>query len=73
MFPLTDADLRKSRLWQEIHEEGREEGVEQGKTFAQREFVRNCVAEGMSTKEIARLTKLSVAKVRRLAKQSDQS
>lgn len=77
MFQLHD--LRKSRVWQEAHEEGiekglkkglekgREEGMEKGKTKTQQELVQRLVAKGKPLKEIAELLELPLARVRRLA------
>ena len=62
MFPLTD--LRKTRVWQEIHEEG----VEEGKRLAQAELVRKCLAKGMTAKEIANFLDISVPEARKLIK-----
>jgi predicted transposase YdaD len=58
MFQLED--LRKTKVWQEAHEEG--------KAVARKEIVQNCLAQGMSIKEIAQLLKMSAQEVRRLAK-----
>lgn len=80
MFQLTE--LRKTRAWQQIHEEGVVEGIENGfqigfkigfeigKSHAHQKFARNCLANGMSIKETAKLTGVSVVQVRRLAKQA---
>lgn len=70
MFPL--ADLRKTRVWQEIHEEGMLEGEAKGeakgKDATKREWVGKWLAKGMSQKEIAALLEVPVSEVRRLAK-----
>ena len=58
MFELED--LRKTRVWQEAREEGREE-----KTG---ELVHKLLAKGMAVKEIAALLDTSVQEVRRLSK-----
>jgi predicted transposase/invertase (TIGR01784 family) len=65
MFHLHD--LRKSKVWQEARQEGREEGREEGKSLLRREFVRKCLAKGMSAKEVADLLEIPVQMVRRLA------
>ena len=78
MFHLED--LRKTRVWQEAHEEGiekgREEGIEKGiekgKTIAQKELVQNFLAQGMSLKQVAELMRMSVETVRRFAKDHPQ-
>jgi predicted transposase/invertase (TIGR01784 family) len=61
MFQLHD--LRKSRVWQEAHDEGMEKGMVQ----AQQEFVQRLIAKGKPLKEIAELLELPLAQVRRLA------
>ena len=82
MFHLED--LRKTRVWQEAHEEGTakgiergiergieqgiEQGIEKGKVLARQEMVHNCLAQGLSAKEIAELLKIPVQEVRRLAR-----
>jgi len=62
MFKLND--IRESRVWQEAHEEGREEGriEERG------EFVRLLHQDGQSLKEIAKTLKIPLAEVRRLVR-----
>jgi predicted transposase/invertase (TIGR01784 family) len=71
MFQLHD--LRESKVWQEAHREGIEEGIQEGKTLTQLEVVRNCLAKGMSAKEIAGVLKISLVQVRRLTKQVPKS
>jgi predicted transposase/invertase (TIGR01784 family) len=66
MFQLHD--LRKSKVWQEAHEKG----IEKGREEVQLEIMRNFLAKGISTKEIAALMKLTAAQVRRLAKKATQ-
>ncbi len=62
MFKLTD--IRKTRVWQEAHNEGKEEGrVEERKAT-----VTQAIARGMSHKDIAQLLRISVEEVPRLAK-----
>lgn len=76
MFHL--ADIRKTAVWKEAHEEGMEQGIgkgiekgiETGKMQVKRELVRTWLAGGKSVKEIAELLGLSAAEVRRLAKGS---
>jgi predicted transposase YdaD len=58
MFKLED--IRKSRVWQESHQEGVED--------AQRQLVNRWHAEGKSLKEIVELLEIPLAKVRRLAR-----
>jgi predicted transposase/invertase (TIGR01784 family) len=58
MFQLED--LRKTRVWQEAREEGREERGE--------ELVHKWMSKGMTIKEIAALLDTSVQEVRRLSK-----
>lgn len=62
MFELHD--LKESKVWQEAHQTGREEG----RVAERQEMVRNCLADGMSLKEIARLMRIPLKEVRRLAK-----
>jgi len=57
-------DLRKTRVWQEAHEEG----LEKGKLVARQEMIRNFLDQGLSHEQIAQWTKLPVDEVRRLAK-----
>ncbi|MCI0682975.1 MAG: Rpn family recombination-promoting nuclease/putative transposase [Gemmataceae bacterium] len=69
MFQLHD--LRKSRVWQEAHQQGIEKGIEKGMekgmTQARQEFVHRLIAKGKPLKEIAELLELPLAQVRRLA------
>jgi predicted transposase/invertase (TIGR01784 family) len=64
MFGLQD--IRKSKVWQEAHETG----IEKGKVLAEQEIVQRGLASGMPVKDIAKLTGLTVAQVRRLAKKA---
>jgi predicted transposase/invertase (TIGR01784 family) len=78
MFQLED--IRKSKVWQEAHDEGvekglaegvekgRTEGVEKGKTLAIQTMVQKCLAKGMPVKDIAELLEIPVKDVRRLAR-----
>jgi len=66
MFELED--LRKTRVWQEAHEEGEKEAT----TKIHSELVPELLAKGMGLKEIAALLKISVAEVRRLAKAAEK-
>jgi predicted transposase/invertase (TIGR01784 family) len=65
MFKLHD--IRKTRVWQEALEEGREKGREEGIALAKRELVRRLRANGQTMKEIAQLMGVSLSEVRRLA------
>jgi predicted transposase/invertase (TIGR01784 family) len=65
MFKL--ADIRKSRVWQEAHDEGKEEGG----VLKQEEFIRRLTAKGKKPKEIAELLDIPIADVRRIAKKGD--
>ncbi len=60
MFKLHD--IRKTRVWQEAVEEGREEG----RAFERRQLVKRLRANGQSMKAIAELMGISVTAVRRL-------
>jgi predicted transposase/invertase (TIGR01784 family) len=62
MFQLED--LRKTRVWQEALEEGRQEGREK----RTEELVHKWLAKGMAIKDIAALLDTSVQEVRRLSK-----
>ncbi len=62
MFDLVG--LRETRAWQEIHEEG----VEEGQLLAKQQLVLKWLAKGMTTKEIAELLDVSPKEVRRFAK-----
>lgn len=74
MFQLHD--LRESKVWQEAHQtgidlgikKGREEGIEKGKLIANRELALRCLAQNMSTKQVADLLAVPVSTVRRWAK-----
>jgi predicted transposase/invertase (TIGR01784 family) len=66
MFELED--LRKTRVWQEAHEEGLAQGLEQGQALAKKDLIRKMLAKGMPTKEIAVWLDLSAQEVRRLAR-----
>jgi DNA-directed RNA polymerase specialized sigma subunit len=58
MFKLHD--IRKTRVWQEAHEEGRE--------LEKQKFVKILLTEGRTQKDIAKMLDISVSEVRRLAK-----
>jgi predicted transposase/invertase (TIGR01784 family) len=62
MFKLHD--LRKTRVWQEAREEGREEG----RRLRDREHVERLRANGQTLKEIAQVLGVSMAEVRRLVR-----
>jgi predicted transposase/invertase (TIGR01784 family) len=72
MFKLHD--IRKTRVWQEAHEEGIkigieegiEKGIEKGRALEKRQLVERLQANGQTLKEIAHLLGTSVAEVRRL-------
>ena len=57
MFDLVG--LRETRAWQEIHEEG----VEEGQLLAKQQLVLKWLAKGMTTKEIAELLDVSPKEV----------
>jgi predicted transposase/invertase (TIGR01784 family) len=61
MFKLHD--IRKTRVWQEAVEEGREEGI----ALAKSKLVRRLRANGQTMKEIAQLMGVSLSEVRCLA------
>ena len=65
MFKLHD--IRKTRVWQEAIEEGREEGCEQGRALEKRELAQRLRTSGQSMKEIAQLMGISLSEVRRFA------
>jgi predicted transposase/invertase (TIGR01784 family) len=71
MFQLTP--LHKTRAWQKMRDdslhEGMEKGMEKGMELAQMDVAHKCLKRGMSPKETAELTGLSIAKVRQIAKQ----
>jgi predicted transposase/invertase (TIGR01784 family) len=58
MFHLED--IRKTRVWQEAHDEGVEK--------TQSETIHRCLAKGIPVKEIAELLQISVKEVRRLSR-----
>jgi len=66
MFQLTD--IRKTKVWQEAHEDGRKEGREEGAIRKEQELVRRCLAQGKAAEEIAELFGIPLKEVRRLAK-----
>ena len=61
MFKLHD--IRKTRVWQEAHEEG----IEKGRALEKRQLVEHLQANGQTLKEIAQLLEISLTEVRRLA------
>ena len=62
MFQLHD--LRESKVWQEAHETG----IEEGESRILKRLVQKYVAKGMSVKAIADMMDLPVKDVRRFAK-----
>jgi predicted transposase/invertase (TIGR01784 family) len=70
MFKLHD--IRKTRVWQEAHEEGMEKGIEkgieEGRMLEKQQLVGRLKANGNTLKEIAQLLGISLAEVRRLTK-----
>jgi predicted transposase/invertase (TIGR01784 family) len=62
------ADLRKTKVFEELFEQGKGEGIVEGAQKTRRELVRKWLAKGLSVKEIADLLDVSVPEVRRLAK-----
>jgi len=62
MFQLDD--LRKTRVWQEAHEEG--------KASERQRLIRKWRSEGRTIKQIAEELDIPVAEVRRLARNSDK-
>jgi predicted transposase/invertase (TIGR01784 family) len=72
MFKLED--IRKTRVWQEAHgegrQEGREEGREEGRQEERQEAVRKMLASGLTAKRIAAIMDVPVEEVQRLAKRN---
>jgi predicted transposase/invertase (TIGR01784 family) len=66
MFKLND--IRESRVWQEAHGEGLEEGLEQGELLEKKSNIKRLQAKGKSLKEIAELLDIPLAEVRRLSR-----
>ena len=69
MFKLHD--IRESKIWQEAHKEGREEGWEVGREEGEsliKQVVQQKLRKGMSTKEVAAMLEISLAEVRRFAR-----
>ena len=64
MFHLTP--LHKTRAWREMHDAA----LNEGKELAKLDVARNCLSRGMSIKETAELTGLTLALVRRVAKEN---
>jgi len=62
MFQLDD--LRKTRVWQEAHEEG--------EASERQRLIRKWRSEGRTIKQIAEELDIPVADVRRLARNSDK-
>jgi predicted transposase YdaD len=74
MFKLHD--IRESKVWRDAYQagfkEGFKNGFKEGRTIAQCDLVRKCLARGMSIKEIAELMELSVQTIRRLARSTSK-
>jgi predicted transposase/invertase (TIGR01784 family) len=74
MFKLHD--IHKTRVWQEAYEEGRklgiqrakEQGIKEGRLLEKQRIVKLLQADGKTLKEIAQLTKITLAEIRRLSK-----
>lgn len=60
-------DIRKSKAWQELRQEGVDEGREKGGAEKLRELIEQWTAKGMTEKQIAELLNITVADVRKLA------
>ena len=60
-------DFKKSRLYQGIKREGREEGREEGKFLARLEMVSTLLELGLSVEEVAQRLKLTVEQVQQAA------
>lgn len=61
-------EVRDTRYWKDAHEKGIEKGIEKGKSLATQEIAENLLAQGMSAKKVAELTKMPIDEVRRLSK-----
>jgi len=70
MFQLHD--IRKSKAWQEIHEEALKEGFEEGKALLTLQLVRNWRDKGKTIQEIAELLEVPLKEARRLAKEASK-
>lgn len=70
-------DIRKSKAWQQLRQEGVEEGRKQAREEGGTEFLRKLVhkwtAKGMTKKRIAELLDITVAEVRKLANAKPRS
>ena len=66
MFQLHD--LGESKVWQETHQDGREEGIEKVQDLKALEFVKRMQSKGMMLKQIAELLEIPLPEVRRLAR-----
>ena len=55
-------------MWQETHQDGREEGIEKVQDLKALEFVKRMQSKGMMLKQIAELLEIPLPEVRRLAR-----
>ena len=69
---LKVTDFRQTRVYQQAHEEGREEGREKGREEAVEAMAQRLFELGHPIAEIAKVTKLSLAKIRKLKKEREQ-
>ena len=82
IFPNTEAEFRNSPYFQDVRKEAFQEGIEIaiakeiekgieiGKAIARQETAMRCLAKGMPIREIASITQMTIAQLRRLAKKS---
>ncbi len=66
MFQLTD--IRKTAVWKEAHEEGREEG----RVDNQLDLVRSWLTRGKTVKQIAEILDITITQARQLAKKAQK-
>jgi predicted transposase YdaD len=61
-------DIRKSKAWQELRKEGREQGQQEGGAQRLKNVVETLMAKGKTIAEVSRLFDIPVNDIRRLTK-----
>jgi predicted transposase/invertase (TIGR01784 family) len=61
-------ELPTSRIWDQITKKGREQGRQEGEHHKAIQVAENCIKEGLSIEITSKITNLSIAEVKSIAK-----